>query len=69
MFEFDPKVKLTFEEVLAMQNEPAFSFFEPYGLRFHASLDDIRPFESRFNIRPIKPSLEDVFIRLIEGKT
>lgn len=69
MFEFDPKTKLTFEEILALQNEPAFSFFEPYGLRFHASLDDITPFKSRFNIRPIKPSLEDVFIRSVEGKS
>ncbi len=75
VFEFEPKKKLTFEEVLAMDKEPVFSFFEPYGLRFHASISDPnlwqkeRPrFEARFHIKPIKPSLEDVFIQSVEAK-
>ncbi|MEI6805248.1 MAG: ABC transporter ATP-binding protein [Myxococcaceae bacterium] len=75
MFEFDPKSKLTFEEVLSMDQDPIFSFFEPYGLRFHASIENLnlwekeRPrFEAKFHIKSIKPSLEDVFIRCVEGQ-
>jgi len=75
MFEFDPKQKLNFDDILSLDREPVFSFFEPYGLRFHASIEDAalwekeRPrFEARFNIRPIQPSLEDVFIRSVEGR-
>lgn len=75
MFEFDPKQKLSFEEILSIGKKPVFSFFEPYGLRFHASIKDLTlwekersRFETQFNIQPIKPSLEDVFIQSVEGK-
>ena len=75
MFEFDPKHKLSFEEVLALEQEPMFSFFEPYGLRFHASIRNLEvwnqkrhQFDTRFHVRPIKPSLEDVFIQSVEVK-
>lgn len=75
VFEFDPKVSLNFEEISQMEQHPAFSFFEPYGLRFHASIhdlnawDQVKPeFEKQFIIREIKPSLEDVFIRSVEVK-
>lgn len=68
LFEFNPKQKLSFAEIVALQKEPEFSFFEPYGLRFHASIEDYSRFESRFNIKPIQPSLEDVFIKLVEAK-
>jgi hypothetical protein len=50
-------------------------FFEPYGLRFHASIRSEeewkavrRQFEEKFAIREITPSLEDVFIQTVEGK-
>lgn len=75
MLEFDPKESLKFSEVSAMAHHEVFLFFEPYGLRFHAAIrnpdewDKIRPqFEQKFTIRQIKPSLEDVFIRTVEGK-
>ena len=75
VFEFDPKEKLSFSELSALERHEIFSFFEPYGLRFHAAIRSeedwmrIRPeFDAKFNIRQIKPSLEDVFIRTIEGK-
>jgi ABC-2 type transport system ATP-binding protein len=74
MFEFEPKQKLGFAQIAALQNDPAFSFFEPYGLRFHASIrshevwEREKPrFERDFKIVPIKPSLEDVFIHNVEG--
>lgn len=76
MLEFDPKVSLTFSEVSAMARNEAFLFFEPYGLRFHAAIrseeewGNVRPFfEEKFTIRRIKPSLEDVFIRTVEGQS
>jgi ABC-2 type transport system ATP-binding protein len=76
MFEFDPREKLSFLEVSKYQNDDAFSFFEPYGLRFHASIRDpadweqARPaLERIFHIREIAPSLEDVFIQMVEGQS
>jgi ABC-2 type transport system ATP-binding protein len=75
MFEFDPIERLSFEEISALGRESAFSFFEPYGLRFHACPRDerewerLRPrLERRFRIKRITPSLEDVFIQRVEGK-
>jgi len=75
MYEFDPIAALTYDKVMEMEKNEAFSFFEPYGLRFHASITDIdrfdeqrKAFESQFRITLIKPSLEDVFIRTVEAK-
>lgn len=75
MFEFDPIKPLSYDDILSLENEPLFSFFEPYGLRFHASVDDTSAFEKErarfeatFRIKVIKPSLEDVFIRSVEAK-
>jgi ABC-2 type transport system ATP-binding protein len=75
MFEFEPKENLKFSEIAELKNNPLFSFFEPYGLRFHASIKDASEwtraapeFEKRFKILPTKPSLEDVFIQIVEGK-
>jgi ABC-2 type transport system ATP-binding protein len=76
MLEFDPKEPLSFAEVSAMARHDVFSFFEPYGLRFHASIkseeewERVRPqFEDTFIIKRITPSLEDVFIHKVEGQT
>ncbi len=74
LFEFSPRVTLSFSEVVAIAGNPAFLFFEPYGLRFHAAIrnepewERVRgEFEQKFFIRKITPSLEDVFIRTVEG--
>jgi len=76
MLEFAPKESLTFAEISSLAHHGAFSFFEPYGLRFHASVgneeqwESARPgFERKFSIRSIEPTLEDVFIRSVEGKS
>jgi ABC-2 type transport system ATP-binding protein len=57
------------------RREPALSGFQPYGRRWHASAADGAAVERLtaalapdVTVRPIKPSLEDVFIRLVEGK-
>jgi ABC-2 type transport system ATP-binding protein len=75
MLEFDPKTSMSFEDISMMARHEVFSFFEPYGLRFHASIrneaewDNVRrEFEQKFTISRIKPSLEDVFIQTVEGK-
>ena len=74
VFEFDPKRAIKFEELTKLKNDPTFTFFEPYGLRFHASVRSREEwerekgkFESDFSIREIQPTLEDVFIRSVEG--
>lgn len=76
MLEFDPRESLSFAEVSSMARHDVFLFFEPYGLRFHAAIRSEeewetvrREFEKKFSIRRIKPSLEDVFIQTVEGKT
>jgi ABC-2 type transport system ATP-binding protein len=75
MLEFDPREALSFADVSAVREHKVFSFFEPYGLRFHASIqseeawEDVRlRFEEKFTIRRIKPSLEDVFLQTVEAK-
>ncbi len=76
MLEFDPRESLSFAEVSAFARHDVFLFFEPYGLRFHAAIksedawETVRnDFEKKFTIKRIKPSLEDVFIQTVEGKT
>lgn len=76
IYEFEPKQTLSFQDILNLKNEPLFSFFEPYGLRFHAAIKKPESweqhkskFDRQFYIRSIEASLEDVFIRAVEGKS
>lgn len=75
MFELSSTSPPDRETLLALKQESLFSFVEPYGLRFHVSIKNLQDwnnnlsrFEQQFQIRPIKPSLEDVFIKNIEIK-
>ncbi len=75
VLEFEPKTPLSYAELAAFRAHEAFSFVEPYGLRFHAELKSQEAWgrsraelEARFHVRPIPPSLEDVFIRAVEGQ-
>jgi ABC-2 type transport system ATP-binding protein len=75
VFEFDPIHALSFSELTAYEHHEGFSFFEPYGPRFHAAplspeaWARWRPdLEKTFHVRPIPPSLEDVFIRIVEKR-
>jgi ABC-2 type transport system ATP-binding protein len=74
VYEFDPIEPLRFSEISALASHEVFSFFEPYGLRFHAAIKNEEAWEraqgelaKKFHIRPILPSLEDVFISAVEG--
>lgn len=67
---------LSHEEYLAFKKNPALRSLEPHGIRYHAvprsQIDWQRAkgaFEARFILREIAPSLEDVFIELVEGRT
>jgi ABC-2 type transport system ATP-binding protein len=73
VYEFEPRGELPYARLEEYGRHPAFSFFEPYGLRFHAAVKDSaawsrhRPdLERVFTVKEISPSLEDVFIRLVE---
>lgn len=75
MFEFAPKDKMTFAEVSIFKQDPIFAFFEPYGKRFHASLNNndnwqekLDSFRNKFTIKEIAPNLEDVFLKIVEAK-
>lgn len=75
MYEFEPIEALSFSEISKLKDHPLFSFFEPYGHRFHVSFDSLKlmeqaklEFREKFRINEIKPSLEDVFISKVEGK-
>ncbi len=85
MYEFEPKDSTGiaggkntsgYTEIYELRHQTElFSFFEPYGLRFHAVIKNKElwekqktEFESRFHIREISPTLEDVFIHAVEGR-
>jgi ABC-2 type transport system ATP-binding protein len=75
VFEFDPIGSLGSAELAAFAKHEAFSFFESYGPRFHAAAASPEAWASWaprlgkiFRIRPIAPSLEDVFIRVVEAR-
>lgn len=51
-----------------------FDMLEPYGQHYHVLIRGnestaLKILKKNFNIEPITPSLEDVFIRLVEGKS
>ena len=59
-------------ENIALPNKDIFEIFEPYGQHYHVIFknDDapIKELAKNLMIEKINPSLEDVFIRLVEGK-
>ncbi len=74
LYELDPRGKTDFARLRQLGHEPEIEYFEPYGLRFHAAFRDSPAGERlragldrEFCVRPIAPTLEDVFIRLVEG--
>lgn len=76
LLELEPLREGVAVQAASLRESPAFSLFEPYGMRFHAevanqeSWSKLRPsLEQDFKIRRIQPSLEDVFIRLVEGRS
>lgn len=78
MLELEPKgpgAKALLKKLESPEVRSAFSLLEPYGLRTHAEIQDERAWkallpevEREFRLATISPTLEDVFIRLVEGK-
>ncbi|MDR2598346.1 MAG: ABC transporter ATP-binding protein [Holosporales bacterium] len=61
------------QKLLVNQSQEYFSMFEPYGQHFHAIVKDDIPDEKMISavsdicsIKGIEPSLEDVFVKLVE---
>lgn len=75
LFELNPFKAYNYNRMQDLKSHSAMSYFEPYGLRFHACFHKTKEGEqlqknlaSEFEITRIQPSLEDVFIQLVEGK-
>ncbi len=74
IFEINPKTHSR-GWIEKLKKEKAVEEVNPYGMRFHIVVSDAQAwnktakrFSGDFENKPIKPSLEDVFIRLVEGK-
>lgn len=75
IYELNPRYEFPYARIGELRAHPEFSFFEPYGMRFHVSLKKSanieklrKSIEADFEIQEIEPSLEDVFIKTIEEK-
>ncbi len=75
LYEFNPKESISYSKIESLKNHPEFDFFEPFGLRFHAEFKNTIEAEKLkqdlnldFEIKVITPSMEDVFIKTVEGK-
>ncbi len=74
LYDFESSVPIDYAEVRAFSKRPEIDYFEPFGLRFHATFKTkadadkiIQDHSPKFTIKKIKPSLEDVFIKIVEG--
>jgi ABC-2 type transport system ATP-binding protein len=75
LLELEPLRELSAADLDRLRNPELFSLFEPYGLRFHAEVRSPEVYaqarlwlDSVMKTSTIKPSLEDVFIRIVEGQ-
>lgn len=75
-YEFEALNKTNISYVQELKNRSEFVYFEPFGLRFHAAFGQNPEAEllkeqlkEHFKITQINPSLEDVFISMIEDKS
>jgi len=75
VYECRPKRSMAYAEIQALRKRTEFEFFEPFGLRFHASFKKTPEAESLrkslsddFDMEKIKATLEDVFIRTVESR-
>jgi ABC-2 type transport system ATP-binding protein len=74
IYELDPMVKVNDQLLEQLRNNDAVDSIQSYGMRFHLIVRDRQKWDKlsnlisdQFHIKPISPSLEDVFIRLVEG--
>ena len=75
LFELTPTQPIAPAEITQWRSSGVFELLTPYGMRYHGTISDNQRWEqfqkdnaSRLSVHQINPSLEDVFIRLVEGK-
>ncbi len=74
LLEIEPELGASRAWIEGLKPDPRVVRIQPYGRRYHALVLDpvawrklVRGRPKAWRIRPIPPSLEDVFIRLVEG--
>ncbi len=74
LYELDPADLASPDWLALVRESPAVASFEPFGTRYHAAVRDDAAWERlRLSLPPalavqrIRPTLEDVFVRLVEG--
>lgn len=74
LVEIEPHSRKELEWVEELRKQPGILGVVPYGLRYHAVMNSSETFRraqstwaNNGSMKLIKPSLEDVFIRLVEG--
>ena len=74
LLELEPRRSVAYATLEGLRRHPEVAFFEPYGMRFHVALRGgrgaaalRRELAADFRVQPITPTLEDVFIRAVEG--
>ena len=74
LFELSPKSAQDRGWIKTLQQNNNILSLKPYGMRYHAVVKDEKAWRTlasqmseQFDMRPIQPSLEDVFIRVVEG--
>lgn len=74
LYELNPKNSMPDDLLQNLRNNPSIASVESYGMKYHLIVrdpdkwDNVRnEISNYFDIRQIPPSLEDVFIRLVEG--
>jgi ABC-2 type transport system ATP-binding protein len=75
LYELTPSEGAPKSLIEGVKADPSVFGVEPYGMHWHLSVRDAAGFErlsaglaGRADVRRIRPTLEDVFIRLVEGK-
>jgi ABC-2 type transport system ATP-binding protein len=75
LLELEPIIQFRYADVEKVRRHPDVVFFEPYGMRYHVALSETpgaeklrKELAASYRIRTITPTLEDVFIRSVEGE-
>lgn len=75
MYELSVKKELDSKQIDYFKTHPLLELFEPYGVRYHTCVRETNDWEKvktelskYFEIKAIAPSLEDVFIKLVEER-
>jgi ABC-2 type transport system ATP-binding protein len=75
LYEIDLGPAGGYGQIQALRERPGLAYFEPYGLRFHAAFEDSpagvnlkEELGRDFRLTEIAPTVEDVFIRTVEGR-